>query len=81
MSISLVMAADRPSRTPRRAPDRRGAGPDDSGSPSSEEDHLEPGWNHPPSAEPENDVALARMLGCAMLVGIGMWVALAVWLF
>jgi len=31
-----------------------------------------------PRPEPENDVALARMLALALLTGLGMWIALVV---
>ena len=36
---------------------------------------------HLPRREPENDVALARMLALAMLAGLGIWIVLFVVLF
>lgn len=48
---------------------RLGAGP---------EDGFHPVWVDPSPRNPEDDRALARMLGWAVLVGIGLWIAVII---
>ena len=76
MTISLVMGPKRPHRdhrrlTPAQRPDSWDANPDPSDSGFDDPAGGDPSKRTDPSMlPPENDLALARMLGCSMLVGL-----------
>jgi hypothetical protein len=87
MTTSLVMGSKRPTWSTGRAsrperPKREGpslAPPGQNDGPKQE--GVEPMQENPPSFAAENDVALARMMGCAFLFGIACIVGLLVAIF
>jgi hypothetical protein len=85
MTTTLVMGPKRPTRQawrgsrPLNGGPREGApGPDDPNRVELDEDGTRQGWMDPPRPTPEDDLALARMLGIAFLVGIACLVGLVV---
>ena len=88
MTTTLVMGPKRPTRQGwRGSPPTNGGprggvpGPDGASHPEPEGDEGRPEWLDPSQVTPEDDLALARMLGCAFLFGIVCLVGLAVLIF
>ena len=88
MTISLVMGPNRPKRQDGRKFRRpegirqdEGQGPAKYGQPDEDGPDEGPELRVPSMHTPENDVALARMLGCAFLIGISSIVGLLVLVF
>lgn len=66
----------------KRSANGTGGTKDDPGpSGPGEEDGAPPRRPPWPRVEPENDRVLAGMLGCSALVGLGLWILLALALF
>ncbi|EYD78241.1 hypothetical protein Rumeso_00070 [Rubellimicrobium mesophilum DSM 19309] len=78
------MGTERPTKRPwhpsgpRRSEPREGSRPQPD--PEDEKEPPSP-WGDPVPYEPEDDLALARMLGCALLIGIAGVIGLALLIF
>ena len=82
MTIASVMGTEPPRHVPWRSSARRRDDPrPGQDGPSDNQDGGAPNQTDPSSFPLENDLALARMLGCAMLVGIGSIVGLLMLIF
>ena len=88
MTISLLMGDRRRKRDVwrglRRNGPHRGNGVSDrprSGPDDPEKDEMPPEWRDPSKMTPENDLALARMMGCAFLFGLACIVGLLIRIF
>jgi len=86
MTIASVMGTEPPKWTSWRFPGPQQPDPDDGSlpprsGPEQDEDETAQSRLQPPAFRPENDVALARMLGCAFLIGLASIVGLLMLIF